>query len=128
MIINKNSLSVSANGITLNLCDYIVQATFSYSKLWADDSGRNLAGTMTGTLIGIFPKITCQFKNNLTQTQLNNIAKVLDSATQTLTYFDINKNQSVSISTYTGDYSVVNTHLNRNKGFEISFIARSKRV
>ena len=53
MFIDKDSLIV--NGI--NLGRYIVQATYSYNKLWSNDSGRNLAGVQSGTLIGIFPKI-----------------------------------------------------------------------
>ena len=128
MIIDKTTLQVTGGGQTIKLCDYILQATFTYNKLWASDTGRNLAGTMNGTLIGIFPKITIQFKSNLSKTDLNKITKILDSATQTLTYYDPNTNTNKTISTYTGDYAVTNSRINRNKGFEVSFIARSKRV
>ena len=58
MFINKNSLIV--NGV--NLGNYIVQANYGYNKLWSSDSGRNLAGEQSGTLIGIFPKIIVQFR------------------------------------------------------------------
>ena len=103
MFINKDSLIV--NGI--NLGRYIVQATYSYNKLWSSDSGRNLAGTQSGTLIGIFPKIVVQFRK-LTKAELETLAPVLDSARQTVKYYDPNKKAMTTMSTYTGDYEVIN--------------------
>lgn len=125
MFIDKNSLIV--NGI--NLGKYIVQATYSYNKLWSSDSGRNLAGEQTGTLVGIFLKIVVQFRK-LTQTELETLAPVLDSARQTLQYYDPNKKAMTTMTTYTGDYKIVNKgivgHI-KNEGFQISFIATKRR-
>ena len=125
MFINKDSLIV--NGI--NLGRYIVQATYSYNKLWSNDSGRNLAGVQSGTLIGIFPKIVVQFRK-LTQTELETLAPVLDSAKQTVKYYDPNKKAMTTMTTYTGDYEIVNKgivgHV-KNEGFQISFIATKRR-
>ena len=126
MFINKDSLIV--NGI--NLGKYIVQATYSYNKLWSNDSGRNLAGTQSGTLIGIFPKIVVQFRK-LTQTELETLAPILDSARQTVQYYDPNKKAMTTMTTYTGDYEVINKgiigHI-KNEGFQISFISTKRRV
>lgn len=125
MFINKDSLIV--NGI--NLGRYIVQATYSYNKLWSSDSGRNLAGEQSGTLVGIFPKIVVQFRK-LTKTELEDLASVLDSARQTVQYYDPNKKTMTTMTTYTGDYEVVNKgiigHV-KNEGFQISFIATKRR-
>lgn len=125
MFINKDSLIV--NGI--NLGRYIVQATYSYNKLWSSDSGRNLAGEQSGTLVGIFPKIVVQFRK-LTKTELETLAPVLDSARQTVQYYDPNKKAMTTMTTYTGDYEVVNKgiigHV-KNEGFQISFIATKRR-
>lgn len=125
MFINKDSLIV--NGI--NLGRYIVQATYSYNKLWSNDSGRNLAGVQSGTLIGIFPKIVVQFRK-LTQTELETLAPVLDSSKQTVQYYDPNKKAMTTMTTYTGDYEIVNKgivgHV-KNEGFQISFIATKRR-
>ena len=125
MFINKDSLIV--NGI--NLGRYIVQATYSYNKLWSNDSGRNLAGVQSGTLIGIFPKIVVQFRK-LTQTELETLAPVLDSARQTVKYYDPNKKAMTTMTTYTGDYEIINKgivgHV-KNEGFQISFIATKRR-
>ena len=126
MFINKNSLIVN----NINLGKYIVQATYSYNKLWSNDSGRNLAGTQSGTLIGIFPKIVVQFRK-LTQTELETLAPVLDSARQTVQYYDPNKKAMTTMTTYTGDYEVVNKgivgHV-KNEGFQISFISTKRRA
>lgn len=125
MFIDKDSLIV--NGI--NLGRYIVQATYSYNKLWSSDSGRNLAGVQSGTLIGIFPKIVVQFKK-LTQTELETLTPILDSARQTVQYYDPNKKAMTTMTTYTGDYEVVNKgiigHI-KNEGFQISFISTKRR-
>ena len=126
MFINKDSLIV--NGI--NLGKYIVQATYSYNKLWSNDSGRNLAGVQSGTLIGIFPKIVVQFRK-LTQTELETLTPILDSARQTVQYYDPNKKAMTTMTTYTGDYEVVNKgivgHV-KNEGFQISFISTKRRA
>ena len=124
MFIDKNSLIVN----NINLGKYIVQATYSYNKLWSSDSGRNLAGTQSGTLIGIFPKIVVQFRK-LTKAELETLAPILDSARQTVQYYDPNKKAMTTMTTYTGDYEVVNKgivgHV-KNEGFQISFIATKR--
>ena len=88
-------------------------------------------GTMSGTLIGIFPKIVLEFRK-LTKSELEIIAPILDSTRQTVTYYDPNKKTNVTMTTYTGDYEVSNkTIINgnrKNEGFSCSFIAISKRV
>ena len=127
MFINKNSITINS----VSMGQYLVEAKYNYNKLWASDSGRNLAGKMTGTLIGIFPKIVLQFRK-LTKSELELIVPILDSATQSFTYYDPNKKASTTITTYTGDYEIVNDRIisgnSKNEGFQVSFIAVSKRV
>ena len=110
---------------------YLVEAKYGYNKLWASDSGRNLAGTMSGTLLGIFPKLTLQF-GRLTKSQLEVIAPILDSANQTVTYYDPTKKANVTMTTYTGDYEITNKQIingnAKNEGFSCSFISIRKRV
>ena len=126
MFIDKNSLIVN----NINLGNYIVEARYGYNKLWSSDSGRNLAGTQSGTLIGIFPKIVVQFRK-LTQTELETLTPILDSARQTVQYYDPNKKAMTTMTTYTGDYEVINKgiigHI-KNEGFQISFISTKRRV
>lgn len=126
MFIDKNSLIV--NGVSLG--QYILEAKYSYNKLWTN-GGRNLAGTMTGTLVGVFPKIIVQFAP-LTKSQLEIIVPILDAPSQSVTYYDPNKKQNVTMTTYTGDYEITDKNIitngKTNEGFNVSFIAIRRRT
>ena len=106
MFISSNSIVI--NGV--NMGQYLVEAKYGYNKLWASDSGRNLAGAMTGTLVGIFPKLVLQFRP-LTKDELEIITPILDSASQTVTYYDPTKQTNVTMTTYTGDYEITNKYI-----------------
>ena len=88
-------------------------------------------GTQSGTLIGIFPKLVLQF-GKLTKNQLEVITPILDSSSQTVTYYDPNKKTNVTMTTYTGDYEITNKQIisdnAKNEGFSCSFIAVRKWV
>ncbi len=126
MFINGNSIVI----VGVNMGSYIVEAKYGYNKLWSSDSGRNLAGTQCGTLIGIFPKITLSFRK-LNKSELETIVRILDKARQSVTYYDPNKRSNVTMTTYTGDYEVVNKNIinatSKNQGFEVSFISVRRR-
>jgi hypothetical protein len=132
MFTNKDSIKVKISGMNnyLSLGQYLVEAKYSFSKLWSQDSGRNLAGVMSGTLIGIYPKLTLQFRK-LTKAELEIIAPILDSATQSVQYYDPKKKATVTMTTYTGDWENTNKHIisgnAKNEGFSCSFIATKKR-
>jgi len=128
MFINKNSLSIDG----VNMGNYLLEVEYGYNKLWSNDSGRNLAGTQTGTLIGIFPKLKLTFVP-LTQAELETLAPILDKATQNTTYYDPVKRAMTTMSTYTGDWATTNRNTfsnvaRANESFSISVIARSRRV
>lgn len=128
MFIDKESLIVDG----VKFAEYVTEVKYGYNKLWAEDSGRNLAGNQSGTLIGIFPKIEVSFKK-LTRTELETIAPILDKATQSVTYYDPVKKKNITISTYTSDWSTLNRNTfenvaRANESFSISFISRKKRV
>ena len=131
MFINKDSLQVKISGGSyIKLGQYLVEAKYQYNKLWSSDSGRNLAGKQSGTLVGIFPKIICQFRK-LTQNELEILTPILDAPSQTLKYYDPYKKTNVEMTTYTGDWEVINNRIisgnAKNEGFQISFIAVEKR-
>ena len=127
MFIDRNSIII--NGVSMG--QYIVEARYGFNKLFSNDSGRSLSGAMSGTLLGIFPKIILQFKP-LTKAELEIIAPILDSASQTVTYYDPNKKTNVTMTTYTGDYEITDKNIIKddvtNDGFSCSFIAVRKRV
>ncbi len=127
MFLDKDSIII--NGVSMG--QYIVQAQYGYNKLWGSDSGRNLNGDMVATLVGIFPKIVLQFRQ-LNKTELEIIVPILDAPRQSLTYYDPNKKQNVTMETYTGDYEITNKNIidvnTVIEGFDCSFISTKKRV
>lgn len=123
MFINANSITIN----NVSMGQYLLSAKYEYNKLWASDTGRNLAGKMTGTLVGIFPKLTLTFRK-LTQAEMNIIAPILDSATQSVTYYDPTTNSNKTLTTYTGDWSYQNKRVaTKNESFECSFISKERR-
>ena len=130
MFIDKDSIKVKVgSGNWVSLGQYLTEAKYSFNKLWASDSGRNLAGKQTGSLIGIFPKIVVTFRR-LSKTELETLAPILDSSSQSFKYYDPVKG-TTTINTYTGDYEYSNKNIigirHKNEPFSISFIAREKR-
>lgn len=123
MLINKDSVTI--NGLSIGR--YVTQVKLGHNKLWASDTGRNLQGTYTGTLVGIFPKLICSFRK-LNKSEIEIIAPILDSATQTVVYYDPALQRSVTMSTYTGDWEEAQTGMEKLESFECSFIARSRRT
>lgn len=128
MFIDNESLII--DGISMG--KYITEVEYGYNKLWASDSGRNLAGTQSGTLIGIFPKLKVNFRK-LTKEELELIAPILDKPTQLVTYYDPVLKRNYTMSTYTGDWATLNRNTfenvaKANESFSISFISRKKRA
>lgn len=122
MIIDKTGFTVDG----VNIEQYLLQVDFGYHKLWGSDTGRNLAGKQTGTLIGVFPKFTLYFRKT-TRNELNIITNLLDKPTQNVRYYDDNAGAYKTIETYAGDYTVVNKNIDINEPFNCSLIAREKR-
>lgn len=130
MIINRNSLKAtytkSGTTYTVYLADYITKAETSFNKLWDADSGRNLAKTVVGSF-DIFPKVICHFKP-LNKTELEAIAPLLNAKTQNVTYYDPEKKTTYTMATYTGDWSTTTMKASMDEPFNVSFIARSRRL
>jgi len=126
MFIDKDSIMIN----NVSMGQYLVEAKYGYNKLWSSDSGRNLAGTQSGTLIGIFPKLILQFRK-LTKDELEVITPILDSVRQSVTYYDPTLHRNNTMQTYTGDYEITNKNIvdnnRKNEGFSCSFISIRKR-
>ena len=123
MYIDRNSIII--NNVSMGA--YLTNAVISYNKLWSNDAGRNLAGKMTGTLIGVFPKLELTFRK-LYQTDLITLAPIFDSARQTVSYHDDASNTTKTMTTYTGDWSTSYNRLGIAEGVKISFISVARRT
>lgn len=127
MYIDKNALLI--NGI--NVGQYILEVEYGYNKLWGKDSGRNLKGEMSGSLLGVFPKLKVTFRK-LTRTELELLAPIFDSAIQTITYYDPVLKRMYVMESYTGDWATLNRNIftnvaKANQSFQISFISTKAR-
>ena len=127
MFVDKDSIVIN----NVSFGQYLVSAKYGYHKLWDSKSGRNLAGSQTGTLIGIFPKLTLQFRR-LKKEELEYLAPILDSAYQTTQYYDANKKAMTTMRTYSNDWEVNNKNIIygnvKNEGFDWVVISTKKRV
>lgn len=128
MFVDKNSLII--NGV--NMGQYLLEVNYGYNKLWSSDTGRNLAGSNSGTLLGIFPKLKLTFRD-LNKDELEYLVPILDSATQTTQYYDPYKKAMTTMSTYTGDWETTNRNTFSNvayvnESFQISVIANDRRA
>lgn len=123
MFINRDSILIN----NVSMGQYLLSAKYEYNKLWGSDTGRNLKGKFSGTLVGVFPKITLTFRK-LTKAEMNIIAPILDSSSQTLRYYDPTTNSNKTITTYTGDWSYENKQImTKNDSFSCTFISRERR-
>ena len=122
MFLNKDSLYMD----NISMGQYLTQVKYGYNKLWSNDSGRTLSGKMSGTLIGIFPKIIMSFRK-LTEAELTYLAPHFDNPRQTIIYKDPNKNSNVTIITYTGDWETVYKNIGKADTFDLSFISTDRR-
>ena len=122
MFVNKDSLYM--DGISMG--QYLTQVKYQYNKLWSSDTGRTLSGQMSGTLIGIFPKIIMSFRK-LTDAELVYLAPHFDNPRQTIRYRDPNKNADVTMITYSGDWDTTYKNMDKADTFELSFIATDRR-
>lgn len=122
MFIDKDSIKV--NGISIG--KYITEAQYGFNKLWKEGSGRTLTGKMVARLLGIFPKITLNFKP-LSKEELEIIAPILDSQSQTIEYYDASLKKMVTMTTYTGDWTLINKNIMVNEPFTCSFISVDRR-
>lgn len=124
MFINKDSIKVN----NISFGQYLLSVKYEHNKLWGSDTGRNLAGKYSGTLVGIFPKLIMTFRK-LTKAEMNTVAPILDSASQTVQYYDPATNQTETINTYTGDWGYENKKIveKQDGSFECSFISTERR-
>lgn len=130
MFIDTNSIQITVGNKTVNMGNYLLEAKYGYHKLWGDDTGRNLAGTFSGSFKGVYPKITMQFRK-LTKSEVEYLSDILDSAYQSVRYYDPNKKTYKTMQTYSNDWELTNKTIISNdrktEGFSWAVISTKKR-
>lgn len=83
--------------------DCIISYKLGRNKLWSSDTGRNMAGSMKGSLVGNFPKIMLEIEP-LDAEEMSEIEKILDSATIEVEYYNNKYQCTCTADCYANDY------------------------
>ena len=115
---------VKING---NVIPKVKKYTIGRSKLW-QNAERNMSGSVSAYLIGIFPKIKMQV-GVLTQEEMAALTALLDQDYFSVTWFDVRIQDTITANYYAGDYEV--DLLDKARGlynpFEVSLVPVEKR-
>lgn len=98
MKFNGNLLKLNGKVIK-KIIDYDIQR----NKLWGSDSGRNMAGSNKGSLVGRYPKLLLNI-GKTTSDEMSELELILDEAVITVEYYN-NKYKCICTGEfYAGDY------------------------
>ena len=99
------------------------------NKLWKD-SERNMAGNISASLIGIFPKLLLTFRDALTEDEISTICNLLDQPYFSVTFFDPKFKTTKTAQYYAGDFETPMLDKARGlyKTFTVNLIPVSKEV
>lgn len=123
MLINENSLIIDG----INMAQYLTKVKFGYHKLWSSDTGRNMAGTNSGTLVGIFPKITMTFRK-LNDEQLDTVLSLFNKEENLVTFYNPDLERMIyNMSCYSNDQEYEQSNLGKTEGYSCSVISNRKR-
>lgn len=98
MIYSGNLLKL--NGKVFN---NIISYKLGRNKLWSSDTGRNMAGSMKGSLVGNFPKIMLEIEP-LDADEMSELEIILDSASIEVEYYNNKYKCTCTANFYANDY------------------------
>ena len=106
----------------------IINYDVAYNKLWGSDSGRNLAGDMKATLVGVFPKIQLNI-GTTTEDEMSWFLSKSNKAFITLEYYDGEIKKTRTAQFYSNDLTLSLKSKKRMayKGFEWNLIPLRRR-
>lgn len=123
MLIDKNSLIIDG----VEMAQYLIKAKFGYHKIWSSKSGRNMAGDNSGTLVGIFPKITMTFRK-LNEGEVGVILSLFNKAENKVTFYNPDlKKKITNMSCYSNDQEMDQEYLGKIAGYSSAVIANKSR-
>lgn len=123
MLINANSLIIDG----VSMAPYIKEAKFGYHKIWGKDTGRSLSGDNSGTLKGIYPKITMTFRK-LNNQEVGTILSLFNKAENKVTFYNPDLERTLyNISCYSNDQEMNQKYLGKIEGYSCAVISNKKR-
>lgn len=123
MLIDKNSLIID----NVAMAQYLTKVKFGYHKIWGKDTGRSLSGDNSGTLKGIYPKITMTFRK-LNEDEVGVILSLFNKAENKVTFYNPDLKKTITnMSCYSNDQEMDQEYLGRIKGYSSAVISNKKR-
>lgn len=123
MLINKDSLIIDG----VKMAQYLTEAKFGYHKIWGKDTGRALSGDNSGTLKGIYPKITMTF-HELNEEEVGILLSLFNKAENKVTFYNPDLKKIIeNMSCYSNDQEMSQKYLGKVEGYSSAVIANKKR-
>lgn len=123
MLIDKNSLII--DGVAM--AQYITKAKFGYHKIWGKDTGRALSGDNSGTLKGIYPKITMTFRK-LNEEEVGIVLALFNKAENKVTFYNPDLKKTIyNMSCYSNDQEMDQEYLGKVQNYSSAVISNKKR-
>jgi len=123
MLIDKNSLIID----NVKMAQYLTKVKFGYHKIWGKDTGRSLSGDNSGTLKGIYPKITMTFRK-LNEGEISTVLSLFNKAENKVTFYNPDLGRTVSnMSCYSNDQEYEQENFGKIEGYSCSVISNKKR-
>lgn len=123
MLIDKESLIIDG----VKMAQYLTKVKFGYHKIWGKDTGRSLSGDNSGTLKGIYPKITMTFRK-LNEEEAGKILSLFNKAENKVTFYNPDlKKKITNMSCYSNDQEMEQEYLENIKGYSSAVISNKKR-
>lgn len=123
MLIDKDSLIIDG----VKMAQYITKAKFGYHKIWGKDTGRSLSGDNSGTLKGIYPKITMTFRK-LNEEEVGIVLSLFNKAENKVTFYNPDlKKKITNMSCYSNDQEYDQEYLRKTSGYSSAVISNKKR-
>lgn len=105
----------------------IISYKLGRNKLWSSDTGRNMAGSMKGSLVGNFPKIMLEIEP-LDAEEMSELELMLDSASIEVEYYNNKYKCTCTADFYANDYEedlLLRTEM-KYKSFSVNLIPNER--
>nr|DAF26055.1 MAG TPA: hypothetical protein [Caudoviricetes sp.] len=105
----------------------IISYKLGRNKLWSSDTGRNMAGSMKGSLVGNFPKIMLEIEP-LDSEEMSELELILDSASIEVEYYNNKYKCTCTADFYANDYEedlLLRTEM-KYKSFSVNLIPNER--
>ena len=123
MLIDNDSLIIDG----IKMAQYITKAKFGYHKIWGKDTGRALSGDNSGTLKGIYPKITMTFRK-LNDEEIGIVLSLFNKAENKVTFYNPDLKKKIqNMSCYSNDQEYDQSLLGKIEGYSSAVISNKKR-